>query len=262
MKCCICGTVKNCGQYLNKVFKNIELIGALFEDYNIIIYYDKSDDDTLNILKKYKNINPKLIFYVNLSPLSQFRTHNISKGRNICLEYIRNFYKDYEMFIMMDLDDVSCKELNIEILQHYLNINDWDSLSFNTSPTYYDLWALSIYPYYLNGFAFENHDIILTLLAKHITKKLSNLTSGELLQCASAFNGFSIYRTNKFIDCNYDGSMRLDLLPFINIFKNNNYINCKFNYKKEEDCEHRAFHFESIKKHNSRIMISSDIIFK
>ena len=47
MNCCICGTVKNCAPYLNKVFENIEKIGAMFEDYKILIYYDKSSDNTL-----------------------------------------------------------------------------------------------------------------------------------------------------------------------------------------------------------------------
>ena len=65
MKCCICGSVKNCGPYLKKVFENIEKIGSLFDDYKIIIYYDESSDDTLQKLKDYMQINKKLIFYVN-----------------------------------------------------------------------------------------------------------------------------------------------------------------------------------------------------
>ena len=46
MNCCICGPVKNCGPYLNKVLENIEKIGSLFEDYTILIYYDQSTDNT------------------------------------------------------------------------------------------------------------------------------------------------------------------------------------------------------------------------
>ena len=53
MNCCICGPVKNCGKYLDKVLNNIEKIGALFDEYDIIIYYDKSCDNTLDKLKKY-----------------------------------------------------------------------------------------------------------------------------------------------------------------------------------------------------------------
>ena len=62
MNCCICGPVKNCGAYLSKVLEYIEKIGSLFDDYTILIYYDKSTDDTLKILKEYQNKNRK-IFY-------------------------------------------------------------------------------------------------------------------------------------------------------------------------------------------------------
>ena len=54
MNCCICGPVKNCGPYLRKVLENIEKIGSLFDDYSIIIYYDNSTDNTLEILKEYQ----------------------------------------------------------------------------------------------------------------------------------------------------------------------------------------------------------------
>lgn len=42
---------------------------------------------------------------------------------------------------------------------------------------------------------------------------MKRLKDGELLRCMSAFNGFSIYRTNKFLNTSYDGRVRLDLLP-------------------------------------------------
>ena len=90
MNCCICGPVKNCGPYLNKVLENVEKIGSLFNDYIILIYYDKSSDNTLQILKEYQNKNPRLNFYVNSNPTSKFRTHNIAVARNFCLNFIRN----------------------------------------------------------------------------------------------------------------------------------------------------------------------------
>ena len=48
---------------------------------------------------------------------------------------------------MMDFDDVNCKEVEINTLKKYLKREDWDGLSFNTSPDYYDIWGLSIWPY-------------------------------------------------------------------------------------------------------------------
>ena len=57
MNCCICGPVKNCGPYLKKVFENIEKIGSIFDDYTIVIYYDKSTDNSLEFLKEYQHKN-------------------------------------------------------------------------------------------------------------------------------------------------------------------------------------------------------------
>jgi hypothetical protein len=44
-------------------------------------------------------------------------------------------------------------------------------------------------------------------------KKLQELPQGELLKCISSFNGFSIYRTEKFINSYYDGRLRFDIMP-------------------------------------------------
>ena len=260
MKVCICGTVKNCERYLDNVFKNIEKVGSLFDDYKIVIYYDKSEDNTLQKLHEYKKINSRLYFYVNKAPLSGFRTQNISRGRNCCLDYIRHNFIDCEMFIMMDLDDVCSKNINTEILKKYLKREDWDGLSFNTSPNYYDIWALSIKPYYLSLFAFEQSKQLENLMAKHIKKSLNQLNPGDLLPCASAFNGFSIYRTSKFINCSYDGKLRVDTLPFQKILTTT-YKDYKF-INPPDDCEHKAFHLEAINKNNAKIRISPEILFK
>ena len=101
MNCCICGPVKNCAPFLPKVLSNIEKIGSLFDDYKIVIFYDNSSDNTLNILKEYQNKNPKLLFYVNKNVVSNYRTHNIAIARNYCLDYIRQNAEYYPYFIMM-----------------------------------------------------------------------------------------------------------------------------------------------------------------
>jgi hypothetical protein len=149
MKCIICGTVKNVGKYLIDVFSNIEKISTLFDDYKIILYYDHSEDDTLQKLKDYSNKNNKFIFYVNQSQLSTTRTHNIANGRNFCLQFIRDKCSDWDFFIMMDCDDVCSGNMNLDVLKNNLYKDTWDCLSFNKD-SYYDIWALSIYPYYLS----------------------------------------------------------------------------------------------------------------
>ena len=165
MNCCICGTVRNCAPYLKKVFENIEKIGTLFNDYAIVLYYDESTDDTLNILKEYQNKNAKLIFYENKTLISRFRTHRLAVGRNYCLDYVRKNRNHFPYFIMMDMDDVNCKDINLNVLKAALIRYDWDGLSFNTYPKYYDIWALSIKPYYFSYIHFRqshfyNHHVI------------------------------------------------------------------------------------------------------
>lgn len=275
MNCCICGPVKNCGPYLQKVLENMAKIGSIFDDYMIIIYYDKSSDNTLNILKQYQETNSKMIFYVNQKPVSPFRTHNISIARNFCLNFVRQNREKYPFFIMMDCDDVNCKEVNTDILKKYLYSNNWDGLSFNTSPKYYDIWGLSIYPFCFSYNHFENNVKYYDIIQNYVDGLLKKASSqNTLLPCISSFNGFSIYRTNKFLNTYYDGRIRLDIIPKQNLEAHKNITKSKLVFKKYynpdgkinvdgsyEDCEHRAFHIQARQNSGARIMISPEVIF-
>lgn len=272
VECCICGPVKGCGPYIKRVLENAEKIGSLFKDYIILVFYDESSDDTFAKLKEYREQNPKLIFYVNASTLSKYRTHNIARARNHCVQFIHENIEKYPFFIMMDFDDVNCKNVNPDILPKYFDerkVDTWDALSFNTSPNYYDIWGLSIFPYcfsynHFNISAHHNYHVI----QKYVTQKLNALKPGELLPCISSFNGFSIYKTQKFLNCCYDGRPRFDIIPkkYILahakasksslIFKNFGHINGK-----REDCEHRAFHIMAKQKNGAKIRISPERLF-
>ena len=103
MKCCICGPVRNCGPFLDKVLQNIEKIGSIFDDYEILIFYDPSNDNTLDILKSYQTKNKRLNFYVNKTLVSKYRTHRLAYARNFCLNYVKSLdLNEYPFFIMMD----------------------------------------------------------------------------------------------------------------------------------------------------------------
>ena len=75
-KCIICGCIKDGAEYIEKVFKNIEKIQSLFNETKIIVAYDKSTDNTLEILE---NLQKKfdLTILINKNPLSSVRTINI-----------------------------------------------------------------------------------------------------------------------------------------------------------------------------------------
>jgi hypothetical protein len=275
MNCCICGPVKNCGPYLSKVLDNMEKIGSLFDDYKIIIYYDKSSDNTLDILKDYQNKNSKMMFYVNQKPVSPFRTHNIAVARNFCLKFVRENKDKFPFFIMMDCDDVNCKEVNTNILKKYLYRNDWDGLSFNTDPKYYDIWGLSIYPFCFSYNHFENNVQYYNIIQNFVDTLLKKAKQeNKLLECISSFNGFSLYRTSKFLNTYYDGRVRMDLVPKANMDAHKNVTKSKLVFKpyfkpdgninvdsKYEDCEHRAFHIQARQNSGARIMITPDVIF-
>ena len=259
MNCCICGTVKNVGPYLDKIFSNIEQLGSLFENYVIIFYYDHSTDNTLQKMKDYQQKvgQDKFIFYVNKVEVSKYRTIRIANARNGCLQMIRSQFSDYPFFIMIDCDDKCSENVKPQVLQKYLRRNDWDSLSFNKK-YYYDIWALSIRPYMFSCHHFQKNQT--NTMHQYITKLLKEVKTGGLLKCASAFNGFAIYRTNKFLNCAYDGKFRIDLLP-INYLKKNIQV-CKSEiFLGPEDCEHRSFHMQAIQQNGARIRISPEIVF-
>ena len=274
MNCCICGPVKNCAGYLNKVLENIEKIGSLFDDYTILIYYDQSSDNTLQILKEYQNKNPKFKLYVNANPMSKFRTHNIALARNFCLNFIRKNKELYPFFIMMDFDDVCSQPVKIDALKKYLHEDTWDALSFNKNP-YYDIWALSIHPYVISHRHLQKinpservrRDVDKKYeLQRYVSKILAESTS--LVPCISAFNGFAIYRTSKFVNCYYDGRLRLDLLPQSYLVSTLNATRNMLKFQKVssesskmEDCEHRSFHIMAKNRNRARIMIAPEILF-
>ena len=266
--CCICGTVKNCGIHLDRVFKNMETIGALFKEYKIFIYYDESQDDTLMKLEAYHEKNPHFFYYLNQHKPKAYRTHRLAQGRNTCLKFIRKICAYYKMFIMMDCDDVCSGEIHIEILKKNLCRNDWDSLSFNRAH-YYDIWALSIRPYVFSYIHFNDPTAVFHKMKNHVEIKLRNTPTNEYLNCISAFNGFAIYRTQKFLNCKYDGKIRLNLIPEKYLEENvrQNQSPIVFIHKPEwlniekEDCEHRSFHLDAKLKNKARICISPEILF-
>ena len=96
-----------------------------------------------------------------------------------------------------------------------------------------------------------------------LINRINETNSEILIPCFSAFNGIAIYRTQKFINCLYDGRFRLDYIPQNLINENIKYTG-KFILNKDntnEDCEHRHFHFQAVFQNNARIRISPLCLF-
>jgi len=293
--CCVIGL---CVYYnepgLPSVLSNILKImdSNLFYKVTLVAFYDHSLDNSYSILetfkKKYEYARPhvfKMIIINNskrsgqkmrmrmhygqrtnaaVRVLDTGRTARISQARNGILHVIRELYKRKfynKYFIMMDSNEYACVGLiNIPTLSDALKRSDeWDSVSFNREAGYYDYWALSYDKYIYSIYHIVNKNETLNLIKNDFTKKLDgakNTKTGkyDFIPVYSSYNGFAIYKSEKFLNCSYSSNIDITLFPksllpsgVVNKFTN--------------DCEHRKFHLEAIKKNKARIVVSPLSIF-
>ena len=264
----ICGAARNCEPYLDAVFSNITRITELFADFHIIIAFDVSEDETLSKLMQYKEkFEGKMDVLVNHNPLSSRRTENISNARNSILNKIRERESPSEYFIMMDMDSACSGPMNLDVFKRAMERSDkWDSVSFNRYG-YYDLWALSIDKYIYSCEGWHVHWQVVEHMREYIVDKLSKIPADEFAECRSAFNGFAVYRTAKFLDCHYDWHMPKQYMKLEELLEQQRILwgvgsKSPLDQNTDEpDCEHRAFHMMAEAKNGARIRISPETLF-
>lgn len=275
---CVVGLcVYNNERGLPSVLSNILKISnsKLFDKITIVAFYDTSSDKSYSILESFKNRHSngptstqietiiisnktkefRMSFGTASRVMDKSRTMRIANARNEILNYIRlletqRIFNKY--FIMMDSNEYACVgNINIDALCHALARSDeWDSISFHREAGYYDYWALSFDPHIYSFYHVQNKDETLNNMVDSFTIKLNEAReSRDFIPVYSAFNGFAIYKTNMFLNCSYSSMIHIHLFPkellpskILNHFKN--------------DCEHRKFHLEAIKKNGAKIMVS------
>lgn len=297
MKLAICMVCRNCEEHLEKIFENLKQL----EKYTpyLIIEYDNCKDSTEKLIHEFVK---KIKMHVQIIHIknnnSIYRTERISNARNACLDFLDTIETDFH--IMLDSDAINTGEWNVDIIDHYLSRDDWDCISFNgdnsveTTGDYYDKWALSIDDFRWHSWGFGNTSLFLvTALEEYITTKLNNNSE---VDCHSAFNGFAIYRTNKFKGIRYKGLISqiepkffkksdinksitfVEKLPAVinynkinnshvqvhyplNSEKNSADIFKKYNIKAmiypDEICEHIYYHISAKRKNKAIIKISN-----
>lgn len=279
LKTYICGCVRNCATYIPAVIANIQTLALLFDDYHIVVAYDNSTDQSLRRLCDAKRSLPSMDILLNNSrQLTPIRTQNIAYARNAILDFIRSDRPvnrpDFNYFIMIDFDDVCAGVFDTMPLYRYLqrerdgNPCPWDSLSFHR-PKYYDVWALSIHPFMYSCWHFPDSRTVVTTMRNYIETSLNKLANTsndgcELLSCASAFNGFALYRIDKFIDISYEWNADKSraLLTPEQIHLMEAVVGQSMGQRHDHsDCEHRYFHFQATRQHGARICISPYVLF-
>lgn len=270
----ICGCVKDCEPHLRGVFKNIKELSGLFDNYRIIISYDESSDKSLRILHEIRESLPagKMTIIMGDTSLTTIRTQNISRARNRILREIRSDkHNMYEYFIMMDMDEVCARKMNKLHIESILQFERerkplaWDALTFNR-PVYYDIWALSIHPYTFSCWHYAKAKTIANNMAAYVCKKLYEVAARDaeraLLPCISAFNGFGLYRTKKFIKVDYEWNVHATLAIYpkseIDIMSRHVWSEP---IARHDDCEHRYFHIRASQLNGARICISPLCLF-
>jgi len=267
----ICGTVKDCEKYLDNVFSNIKKITELFADYRIVIYFDVSKDGTLLKLVQHKKLlGDRLTIIVNREPMSPRRTENISKGRNSCLQNMRNTISNFlpcDYFIVIDMDNVCSGKMDLDVFKRAMDKSDqWDSISFNREG-YYDIWALSIDKYIYSSWGWWSPYEVVDHMRNYIIDKLRKVPADKLVDCRSAFNGFAIYKVSKFLDCHYDWRMPKQYMDLEELKEQQRILwgvgsrSPLEQQTDEPDCEHRAFHMMATAKNGARIKITPEILF-
>ena len=272
IKSYICGCVRNCNSFLTDVFKNIEQIITLLDDYHIVIAFDQSNDNSLQTLYKIKALfHGKMTILLHNEPLGHLRVKNISLGRNRILEFMKHdsHNADFDYFIMMDMDDVCASPIQLDILNGFFQKEKrkedggWDVLTFNRKP-YYDIWALSVSPYCFSCWNFPDGKKAIDQIRNFIHESMDKLSNDEFMSVKSAFNGFALYRRESVVDCHYEWNIHhtVRLLGDDLIKETRNALRQPvIRGQKDQDCEHRFFHLSAIQKNGARIVISPKVLF-
>ena len=277
---CVCNNEPGLPSVLSNIVKIME--SKLFYKVTVVAFYDNSSDKSYSIMevfkKKYENVCAntfKMIIVVNNSngrkmrmdfgvgsnavsrAMDTSRTARIAVARNGILHVIRGLHSKgfcNEYFIMMDSNEYACVgQINIPTLRSSLERSDeWDSVSFDREAGYYDYWALSYDPYIYSTFHVVNRNETANNMREDFKKKLkyANVKSDKkkynFIPVYSSYNGFAVYKTDKFLNCSYSSNIDIRLFP-------KNLLPPQIINKFTNDCEHRKFHLEAIKKKFAKV---------
>lgn len=215
-KILICGVGRNIEEAVPNLIESVNRLGSKFLDYRAIIYENNSTDGTKDLLKKWADGDPHVIYISEqlsaktLSGESSMKmTHRIEKiarARNIVMDIaMQKNFDDYKYVLWADLDHRKPWDVGpiVETILHPQE--DWDAvLAYGA----YDLFAMRS-PKWPIGFE---------LLGDFYWKNLDTFRNGFVLdrdgpweKVYSAFGGFGIYKRESIRGCRYSAVATKDL---------------------------------------------------
>jgi glycosyltransferase involved in cell wall biosynthesis len=219
-KVVIAGCTKNSAKYIQYSINKLHEIGNLFTDYTIVLYENDSTDNTVEIL--HKNTNKTFHFISERNIIIKYkllhtRAQILCHARNKLLEHIKLHYVNYDLLIMIDLDNVLEQFNPKTLLNAFKYGDDWEGLTANCVGKYYDIWALrinhNIWNNDIHGKIWPEpliHDcwneIKDGIPCKYLISNYQQIIpiSMPLIQTTSSFGGIGIYKMNAIQNARYE----------------------------------------------------------
>ncbi|WP_170561234.1 hypothetical protein [Ruegeria atlantica] len=141
----IVGAVRNGGSALKETIHRIEDLSKRLGQHSVIIATNDNTDDTDQILSEYKERCAEVqVIRLDgmISGISE-RVERITAARNSILESLEKSSFDNTLTLMLDLDGPNVR-LNPEAVLAAAKRSEfsWDAVFANSTPAYYDLYAL------------------------------------------------------------------------------------------------------------------------
>lgn len=216
------------------VMRHVEYIGKFFADYRVIVFENDSSDGTKQILRFWRDANPKVhVASQDFHNKKRLSIKFLADVRNIYLDLLQDKeYEGFDIVILLDMD--MWYGFDVRGIQNsFSKIDKWDMVCSNgvdgIEGLMYDLFAF-------RNEAFNDHMTVNKINDKkyfrdHIAYMYKAYdVSSELMPVYSCFGGLAIYKRELFEGCYYDSE--------------------------DEDCEHVYLHQCMRSKHNARIFMN------
>ena len=224
----IVGLVRNLGHILYENVASIVNLNLYCPKLHFFLYENDSTDDTVSILQKCKKDFPNFAYQTDSLNLKSFdhknidstkdlksleRTQNLAKHRNICLNYVKEYFPNSDFTIVMDMDFQKFSMDGLLNSFGWLYNNYADALVGNSfefkkifSSNSQNLWNYDCWAYRGSWWEdlqkYTNHYEYDPMFWFGVWQPP---VGSEPIQVNSAFGGIGIYKTKQYITVKYDG---------------------------------------------------------
>lgn len=244
-KIVLVGLVRNLELQLEKNIATLVSFLEYAKDYKIVLFENDSQDKTKEILSKLSNNNPNIKIICrdynrpHFGPVKdKTRTTALAEYRNILIDYIKEYYGDYDYTIMCDMDflDVSINGIynTFGWFAYSKNVDAVVGYSYQIkhvmSREYKQLWNYDSWAYRATWWSYLSYNTKFTDFDNMFWFGcfIPPVGSSPTKIC-SGFGGMGIYKTNAILSAKYEGYDCEHVCLHYNIFRTNPKFNLLIN---------------------------------